>query len=464
MISRGSCYDHWSLIFVMSGNVNVQRPIKETHYWLGNSCDDSNSSLSRTLIGRRGKYREIIGRSTAICQRILQLAGSTTPLTLPTGSTCASFHTDNSPATIYSLDFMHGSCNGRTRSLTMAQDQLRQHQPAGGPAASAEALHAINAEHHTPLTPAHKHALAQPAPPNAADNSLLRPPSLALTSPTSTNSIHHFEPPPSPTEPPLARRNKSSDRLIAQEVTPCQSNDLDTQSRREHPSSSTAGTQPVLVKQYSKGPPSASSSGKSTSMKQRRQSRGNQVASDMPSLQKFSFQDILASIDPEVSTSIDKIAEICGRSKMSLADEYSSHLPPQGILPIPILQEHTDDIPIPRLQSVEEISSMREGSAPDSNAPRSGVTRLSIASESTRTMEDLLSAAVIATSAAASHVHSSHAQGDPRQSSAQNSYLPQLLAWLRNSQDESPQASRRNPGAANTLQRVLGTHSEPAAP
>ncbi|KAL8637118.1 MAG: hypothetical protein Q9228_005578 [Teloschistes exilis] len=348
----------------------------------------------------------------------------------------------------------------------MAQDQLRQHQPAGGPAAFAEALHAINAEHHTPLIPAHKHALAQPAPPNAADNSLLRPPSLTSTSPSSTNSIHHSEPPPSPTEPPLARHNKSSDRLIAQEVTTCQSNDPDTQSRRgrENPSSSTAGTQPVLVKQYSKGPPSASSSGKSTSMKRRRQSRGNQVASDMPSLQKFSFQDILASIDPEVSTSIDKIAEICGRSKMSLADEYSSHLPPQGNLPIPILQEHTDEIPIPRLESVEEISSMREGSAPDSNAPRSGVTRLSIAGESTRTVEDLLSAAVTATSAAASHVHSSHAPGDARQSSVQNSYLPQLLAWLRNSQDESPQASRRNPGAANALQRVLGAHSEPAAP
>ncbi|KAL9576554.1 MAG: hypothetical protein Q9212_007001 [Teloschistes hypoglaucus] len=346
----------------------------------------------------------------------------------------------------------------------MAQDQLRQHQPAGGPAASAEALHVINAEHHTPLVPAHKHALAQPSPPNAADDSLLPPPSLTLTKPSSANSIDHFQPPPSPAETPLARHKNSSDYLIAQGVTSPQANALDTQSRRKKASSSTAGTQPVLVKQYSKGPPSASSSSQSTSMKQRRQSRGNQVASDMPSLQKFSFQDILASLDPEVSTSIDKIAEICGRSKMSLADEYSSHLPPQGNIPIPILQDHSDEIPIPRLESVDEVSSTPEGSIPDSNAPRSRVTRLSIAGESTRTIEDLLSAAVTATSAAASHVHSSHAQEESRQSNAQNSYLPQLLAWLRNPQDESPQASRRNPGAANALQRVLGSHAEPAAP
>ncbi|KAI4243193.1 MAG: hypothetical protein LQ352_007073 [Teloschistes flavicans] len=451
----------------MSGLNNVKRGDKVTHNRLGHLCDDNNSVVWPMLIGRSGKSRVLIGRSTAICQHILQLAGSTTPLTLPTGSTCASFHTDNSPATIYSLDFMHGSCNGRTRSLTMAQDQLRQHQPAGGPAASAEAVHTINAEGHSTLAPAHKHhALAQPSPPNAAaaNNSLLQPPSLTLTTPSSPDSIHHSQPSSSPTESSPTHRKKSIDHLTVQEATPCRPNGLDAQSRREELSSSTAGTQPVLVKQYSKGSRAASSSNQSTNMKQRRQTRSNQVASEMPSLQKFSFQDILASIDPEVSASIDKIAEICGRSKMSLAHEYSSHLPPQGDLPMPLLQDHTDEIPIPRLEPVEEISSAHEGSVSDSHVPRSGATRLSIAGESSRTVEDLLSAAVTATSAAASHVHSSPAQETSRQAGPQSSYLPQLLAWLRNSQDESSQGSRRNPGAANALQRVLGAHSEPTGP
>ena len=50
----------------------------------------------------------------------------------------------------------------------------------------------------------------------------------------------------------------------------------------------------------------------------------------LPALEDFSFSAILRAVDPEIRDAIDAIAEICARSRMSLADEYDSHLPPQG--------------------------------------------------------------------------------------------------------------------------------------
>lgn len=50
----------------------------------------------------------------------------------------------------------------------------------------------------------------------------------------------------------------------------------------------------------------------------------------LPSVDDFSFSAILRAVDPEIRDAIDAIAEICARSRMSLADEYDAHLPPQG--------------------------------------------------------------------------------------------------------------------------------------
>ena len=98
---------------------------------------------------------------------------------------------------------------------------------------------------------------------------------------------------------------------------------------------STASTQPVLVRTYDNkmkasksrpnrpqlhpGPGSVDSP--SNDLKQ----------NDFPPLSAFSFQEILAAIDPDIRNSIDTIAEICGRSKMSLANEYDAHMPPHGV-------------------------------------------------------------------------------------------------------------------------------------
>jgi hypothetical protein len=50
----------------------------------------------------------------------------------------------------------------------------------------------------------------------------------------------------------------------------------------------------------------------------------------LPSADDFSFSAILRAVDPEIRDAIDAIAEICARSRLSLADQYEAHLPPQG--------------------------------------------------------------------------------------------------------------------------------------
>ncbi|KAF2269595.1 hypothetical protein CC78DRAFT_283003 [Lojkania enalia] len=50
----------------------------------------------------------------------------------------------------------------------------------------------------------------------------------------------------------------------------------------------------------------------------------------LPSVEEFSFSAILRAVDPEIRDAIDAIAEICARSRLSLANEYDAHLPPQG--------------------------------------------------------------------------------------------------------------------------------------
>ncbi|KAF2021166.1 hypothetical protein BU24DRAFT_457170 [Aaosphaeria arxii CBS 175.79] len=50
----------------------------------------------------------------------------------------------------------------------------------------------------------------------------------------------------------------------------------------------------------------------------------------LPAADDFSFSAILRAVDPEIREAIDAIAEICAKSRLSLADEYDAHLPPQG--------------------------------------------------------------------------------------------------------------------------------------
>ncbi|CZT21870.1 uncharacterized protein RCC_07736 [Ramularia collo-cygni] len=77
--------------------------------------------------------------------------------------------------------------------------------------------------------------------------------------------------------------------------------------------------QPVLVKAYTDRRAST-----------KRSLKSNEEA--LPPVSAFTFANILRTADttPEFQAAIDGIAEICAKNRMSLADEYASHLPPLG--------------------------------------------------------------------------------------------------------------------------------------
>jgi hypothetical protein len=51
---------------------------------------------------------------------------------------------------------------------------------------------------------------------------------------------------------------------------------------------------------------------------------------DLPAVEEFGIEAILRAIEPDIRSTLDSIAEICGRSKLSLANEYGSHIAPFG--------------------------------------------------------------------------------------------------------------------------------------
>jgi hypothetical protein len=76
--------------------------------------------------------------------------------------------------------------------------------------------------------------------------------------------------------------------------------------------------QPVLVRSYTspRRTPFGSPSGRSHAL---------------PPIAAFSFADILRAADStDFQSAIDGIAEICAKNRLSLAEEYGSHLPPVG--------------------------------------------------------------------------------------------------------------------------------------
>ena len=59
-------------------------------------------------------------------------------------------------------------------------------------------------------------------------------------------------------------------------------------------------------------------------------SSAQQPAPELPSTEEFSIGGILQAINPNIQGTLDSIAEIYGRSKLSLANEYGSHIAPLG--------------------------------------------------------------------------------------------------------------------------------------
>ncbi|KAI1404502.1 hypothetical protein F4819DRAFT_446922 [Hypoxylon fuscum] len=116
-------------------------------------------------------------------------------------------------------------------------------------------------------------------------------------------------------------------------------------------------SQPVVVRTYSGLPPSSSARGPvsvstvsptpdASSQQPQHPSRSGTVINIMrykknekarptagaklPPLEAFTFKSIMADIGQDVSADLDRIAEICARSKYSLSNQYEVHIAPQG--------------------------------------------------------------------------------------------------------------------------------------
>ncbi|KAI4859117.1 hypothetical protein F4820DRAFT_182745 [Hypoxylon rubiginosum] len=113
-------------------------------------------------------------------------------------------------------------------------------------------------------------------------------------------------------------------------------------------------SQPVVVRTYSGAPPSSSAKGPvsvstapppsnpATNHPNRNGTvigmmryKGNDkprfpADAKLPPLEAFSFKSIMADIQQDVGADLDRIAEICARSKYSLSNQYEVHIAPQG--------------------------------------------------------------------------------------------------------------------------------------
>ena len=83
--------------------------------------------------------------------------------------------------------------------------------------------------------------------------------------------------------------------------------------------------QPVIVRTYSGTRPQ--SRVREAPVKREIQTMGK---AELPPVEAFSFKGIMDSIHSGVSEDLERIAEICARSRYSLSNQYEVHMPPHG--------------------------------------------------------------------------------------------------------------------------------------
>ncbi|PIA91992.1 hypothetical protein CB0940_09510 [Cercospora beticola] len=117
--------------------------------------------------------------------------------------------------------------------------------------------------------------------------------------------------------------------------------------------------QPVLVKAYTDGKRST----------ERPVARIHD-AQTLPPISSYAFADILRSVDGnrDFQLAIDGIAEICAKTRLSLADEYGSHMPPLGEITVANATLPRPQIPRPGMRRV--LTSVPEASSGSSEGSR----------------------------------------------------------------------------------------------
>ena len=189
-----------------------------------------------------------------------------------------------------------------------------------------------SAEHVAGLEGLHEVGNAGPDRSDVGDGVEERPPSRRAQS--HENLIHQVDDTThSPSDGFASGVTNSSHRAALRRLNGLISRTLGTDGAGRIPS--TASTQPVLVRTYDSKMKTSKSRPHRPNIRPGPFSvdspSDDRKQDDFPPLSAFSFQEILAAIDPDIRNSINTIAEICGRSKMSLANEYDAHMPPHGV-------------------------------------------------------------------------------------------------------------------------------------
>ncbi|KAJ5398517.1 hypothetical protein N7465_009006 [Penicillium sp. CMV-2018d] len=179
----------------------------------------------------------------------------------------------------------------------------------------------------------------------------------------------------SPSHQPNQRRDSVEDPAAAYRTTAMRQINGSPRSTprpvRDNPSarrSSTLATRPVLVRAYSGDAQDTSTRPSTMSARRFLSFSGSRTSAPPPSRpsqdimfptdKDFSIESILQAIEPDIRGTLDSIAEICGRSKLSLSNEYGSHIAPLGEI----------CAPSGALGSVEEAGPNEERRGDDSNA------------------------------------------------------------------------------------------------
>lgn len=166
----------------------------------------------------------------------------------------------------------------------------------------------------------------------------------------------------------------------------------------------------------------------------------------LPPVSDFSIEGILAAIEPEIEGTIDAIAEIMGRSRLTLANEYDSHMPPQGeiratshspLLPVEEASSSNERLASDNVIIVPEDASVVEGSNAGS-AAYGLLERLRVAPRPRRHRSDAPASA---------------AAGPPLRTSSSPVVLPeQVLSFVNTGPEPTTQPAR----VSRTLLRTNG--------
>jgi hypothetical protein len=127
--------------------------------------------------------------------------------------------------------------------------------------------------------------------------------------------------------------------------------------------------QPVIVSTYSGMRPQ--SKAKEPPVKKEIQPMGK---AELPPVEAFSFKGIMESIHSGVAEDLERIAEICARSRYSLSNQYEEHMPPHGD-GNPFLSHNPGNAGQMRGPTLEAITSDDEQSRPSTRPSRSGRQR-----------------------------------------------------------------------------------------